>query len=212
MSAWLAGASTVDTEEQLRALVGEPSPLVTDKVIDHVDAEARRFVDASPLHLLATRGRDGALDVSPRGDPPGSVLVADDGRSLVVADRLGNRRVDSFRNVLHDPQVGMLFLVPGMGETLRVNGRATVVSDAPFLDRMVIRGKRPGLAMVIDVEELFLHCAKAFLRSSLWDPQAWPERSTLPRAAAIFKAHAGLGVPERELAEGLAIGYRDHQY
>ncbi|MFF0521815.1 pyridoxamine 5'-phosphate oxidase family protein [Actinomadura nitritigenes] len=182
---------TVTTEAELREIVPEPPRPLWDKDIGRIDEHARTIIAHSPLVLLATSDAEGACDVSPRGDPAGSVLVLDSHR-LALADRPGNHRADSFRNVLHNPRVGLLFLVPGMNETLRVNGRATLVSDAPFFDDLVVQGKRPRLALLVDVEELYMHCAKAFLRSSLWDPATWPDRGSLPTLGRIVKDHMGL--------------------
>ena len=179
------------TEAELRDIVPDPPRPLWDKYIGRIDEHARTIIAHSPLVLLATADAEGSCDVSPRGDPAGSVLVLDSHR-LALADRPGNHRADSFRNVLRNPRVGLLFLVPGMNETLRVNGRATLVSDAPFFDDLVVQGKRPRLALLVDVEELYMHCAKAFLRSSLWDPGTWPDRGALPTLGRIAKDHMGL--------------------
>ncbi|RAY12738.1 pyridoxamine 5'-phosphate oxidase family protein [Actinomadura craniellae] len=203
---------TVTTEAELREIVKEPPQTIWDKDIARIDEHARTIIAHSPFLTLATSNPDGTCDVSPRGDPPGSVLVLDDHR-LVLADRPGNRRVDSFRNVLHNPHVGLLFMVPGMNETLRVNGRATLVADAPFFDDMVVKGKRPQLALLIEVQELYMHCAKAFLRSSLWKPETWPDRKDLPTFGRIAKDQMGIkGVPAKVIDAGLAIEARTNQY
>ncbi|MFG1946735.1 pyridoxamine 5'-phosphate oxidase family protein [Nonomuraea sp. NPDC048826] len=203
---------TVTTEAELRELVKEPARAAWDKDIAQIDEHARTIIAHSPFVLLATTGPDGTCDVSPRGDPAGSVLVLDDHR-LALADRPGNHRLDSFRNVLHNPRVGMLFLVPGMNETLRVNGRATLVSDAPFFDDLTVQGKRPRLAMLVEVEELYMHCAKAFLRSALWQPETWPDRSTLPTLGRIAKDHLGLTrVSADAIDEDLALDARNNRY
>ncbi|TDC88846.1 pyridoxamine 5'-phosphate oxidase family protein [Actinomadura sp. 7K507] len=181
----------VASEAELREVVKEPGQFVIDKDIGRIDEHARTLIAHSPLVLLATSDPDGTCDVSPRGDPAGSVLVLDD-HTLVIADRPGNRRTDSFRNILRNPRAGLLFLVPGMAETLRVNGRATLVSDAPFFDDLEVRGKRPHLALVIQVEELYMHCSKAFLRSSLWKPETWPDRKSLPTLGQIAKDQIGI--------------------
>lgn len=180
----------VDSEDGLREVVEEPVRAMAEKAISCVDEQSRRFIAASPLFLLATSGADGELDVSPRGDAPGSVLVADDGRSLAFPDRQGNRRLDAMRNMLRNPQVGMLFVVPGVGETLRVNGRATIVRDAPFFAAW---GGPPQLAIVVQVEELFLHCGRAFQRSSLWQPPSWPDRADLPSTGELVKSQRAAG-------------------
>lgn len=182
----------VTTEDELRAIVPEPAAIIADKAISCIDAESARFIAASPLFLLATADDDGRVDVSPRGDPAGSVLVLDE-RTLAFPDRTGNRRVDCLRNILRRPGVGMLFVVPGAGETLRVNGRATIVRSAPFFGRMAVRGEPPRLAVVVEVEELFVHCGRAFTRSALWDPGTWPGRDGVPNAQVMFRSQTAAG-------------------
>jgi PPOX class probable FMN-dependent enzyme len=202
----------VTTEAELRAIVPEPPRPLWDKDIGRIDGHARTLIAHSPLVLLATAAPDGTCDVSPRGDPAGSVLVLDDHR-LAIADRPGNHRVDGFRNVLRNPGVGLLLLVPGMNETLRVNGRATLVSDAPFFDDLTVQGKRPRLALLVEVEELYMHCAKAFLRSALWDPATWPDRKTLPTLGRIAKDHLGLkDVSAEAIDEDLAADAATNRY
>lgn len=164
----------VTTEDELREVIADPHPAIVSKDRDHVDEPAARFIARSPLFFLGTTADDGTLDVSPRGDPPGSVLVLDGGRYLGFADRPGNRRLDSMRNLLQRPNVGMLFLVPGDEEVLRVNGAARIVRNPPFAERLALGGRTPELAVVVEVEELFLHCANAFRRSSVWEPAHWP--------------------------------------
>ncbi|MEV7039357.1 pyridoxamine 5'-phosphate oxidase family protein [Amycolatopsis sp. NPDC051061] len=201
----------IDTHEALRELLGDAKPTTRQKVIDHLDEHARTLIAHSPFVLLATSSPDGSCDVSPRGDPAGSVLVLDD-RTLVLADRPGNKLIDSFRNIVDNPHAGLLFLVPGMNETLRVNGRAQLVSDAPFFDSLVVKGKRPKLAVVIEVEELYMHCAKAFLRSSLWDPSTWPDRSALPTLGTILRDQIALSISAAELDASLNERALTEQY
>ncbi|KDN19774.1 pyridoxamine 5'-phosphate oxidase family protein [Amycolatopsis rifamycinica] len=188
----------IDSQEALREVVGEVAELTQKKVIDRIDEHARTLIAHSPFVLLATSAPDGSCDVSPRGDPAGSVLVLDE-KTLVLADRPGNKLVDSFRNIVDNPHAGLLFLVPGMNETLRVNGRATLVSEAPFFDSLVVKGKRPRLAVVVEVEQLYMHCAKAFLRSSLWQPETWPDRSALPSMGTIMRDQMALPIAAEEL-------------
>ncbi|MFI5583870.1 pyridoxamine 5'-phosphate oxidase family protein [Amycolatopsis sp. NPDC051758] len=202
---------TIETHEALRELIGEAKPRTQQKIIDHLDEHARNLIAHSPFVLLATSAPDGSCDVSPRGDPAGSVLVLDD-RTLVLADRPGNKLADSFRNIIDNPHAGLLFVVPGMNETLRVNGRAKLLSDAPFFDSLVVQGKRPKLAIVIEVEELYMHCAKAFLRSSLWDPSTWPERSTLPTLGTILRDQLSLPTSAKELDDDLNERAMTQQY
>jgi len=200
----------VTDEAELRDLVGEPVPRVAEKARPALDELDRRWLAASPLCLLATAAADGSCDVSPRGDPPGSVLVLDD-RTLVLPDRPGNRRVDSLGNVLGNPHVGLLFLVPGRGDTLRVNGRAELVRDAPFFDRLVVRGHRPRLALVVHVREVLYHCSKAFLRSAVWEPSSWaPE--TVPSRARIAQALERRGESLADLEAYYGARYADGLY
>lgn len=201
----------LQTEAELREFVGEPSRAIAEKSIDHVDAESARFIAASPLFLLATTARDGSCDVSPRGDPAGSVLVLDD-RTLAFGDRKGNKRLDSLRNVVEHPRVGMLFLVPGTGETLRVNGTARVVVEAPYQERLAVRGVVPQLAVEVAVEELFLHCAKAFARSALWDPASWPGRDAVPSAGQLVRSQSGTTVPAAVIDAALRVDEEVNQY
>ncbi len=202
----------VRSEAELREIVREPSQVIWDKDIGRIDEHARTLIAHSPLVLLATSDAEGTCDVSPKGDPAGSVLVLDDHR-LAIADRPGNHRVDGFRNVLRNPPVGLLFLVPGMNETLRVNGRATIVSDAPFFDDLAIKGRRPRLALLVEVEELYMHCAKAFLRSSLWQPETWPDRAKLPTLGRIIKDQVDLeGVSAEQIDEDLAVDAETNRY
>jgi PPOX class probable FMN-dependent enzyme len=162
----------IETPEQLTALLGEPLPRVRDKARPALHELDREWLAASPFCLVATSAADGSCDVSPKGDPAGFVRVLDD-TTVAVPERLGNRRADGYRNVLSNPHVGLISIVPGRGDTLRINGRAHLVSDAPWFDDMVVKGHRPVLALVVEVEEVFHHCAKAFMRSRLWHPETW---------------------------------------
>lgn len=202
----------ITDEAALRAIVPDPPRLIAEKAIDHVDAESARFLAASPFFLLATTGADGSVDVSPRGDPSGQVLVLEDGRAVAFADRPGNHRVDSFRNILARPQVGMLFLVPGQDHTLRINGRARIVADPPFAERFRVKGKVPTLAVIVEIDELFLHCAKALLRSTLWDPSSWPAKADTPSAGRIAKSQSGTRVPASVIDAGLRLDSRTNRY
>ena len=201
----------IDSHKALREVIGEAAELTQQKVIDRIDEHARTLIAHSPFVLLATSAPDGSCDVSPRGDPAGSVLVLDE-KTLVLADRPGNKLIDSFRNIVDNPHAGLLFLVPGMNETLRVNGRAKLVSDAPFFDSLVVQGKRPRLAVVVEVEELYMHCAKAFLRSSLWKPETWPDRSTLPSMGTIMRDQMSLPIAAEELDARLDHRAATEQY
>ena len=168
--------STITTVEQLRGIIGTPTHRSATKDTDRLDDEHRAFLAASPFCLVATSGADGTCDVSPKGDPPGFAHVIDD-RTLAIPERPGNRRADGYLNVLENPHVGLVFVVPGRGETLRVNGRATLLADAPYADEMVVKEHRPLLICEVAIEQVFFHCVKAFMRSRLWEPESWPRRS-----------------------------------
>jgi len=185
-------AATIDDEAALRALLGEPSPLVCAKLADRLVAETRPFVERAPFVLLATSDRAGRCDVSPRGDPPGFVRILDD-RTLLLPERPGNRLADSLRNIVANPHVGLLFVVPGVGRHLRVNGRATLTTDRALLAPSAVEGKPPVLGILVDVEEAYTQCSKAFLRSQLWDPARFIDRAALPSSGAILRALQGEG-------------------
>jgi PPOX class probable FMN-dependent enzyme len=176
----------VTTVDELRAIVGEPDRYVANKVKDRLSPVQRDWLARSPLGFVATTDARGRVDVSPKGDPPGFVHVIDDS-TIAIPERPGNKRVDGYLNVLERPHVGTLFLIPGRGDTLRVNGTARILADADYFDAMTVKGKRPILALEIDVEEVFFHCAKAFLRSDAWDPSTW-DPTAVPSVARIAKA------------------------
>ncbi|MBB5844092.1 PPOX class probable FMN-dependent enzyme [Conyzicola lurida] len=178
--------TAITTVEELESVVGTPTQRAADKVRRELHEMDLRWLAGSSLVFIATSDGHGNLDVSPKGDPAGFVTVLDN-TTIAIPDRPGNRRVDGFRNILVHPYVGLVFLVPGRGDTLRINGRATIVRDAPFFDEMVVREHRPDLAIVVDIEEVFFHCSKAFLRSQAWDPAVWDE-SAVPRRAEIARA------------------------
>lgn len=196
----------------LRELVGEPTAVAVRKQLAKLDANCRAFIAASPFALLATSDAAGRCDVSPKGDAPGFVLVLDD-THLAVPDRPGNRRIDGMKNLLENPHVGLIFLIPGREETLRVNGKAWIVRDAELLARMEVKGKRPQLAIGVEVEECFLHCAKAFLRSKLWRPGEWPDASRVPSMAQMLLEHTGEpGQTVEDVERRLEEGYRTRLY
>lgn len=188
-------ADVVTCEAQLREVVEPPAPVIAAKGIAGIDELSREFIAASRLFFLATTAPDGSLDVSPRGGEADGVLLFDDNRTLAFADRNGNRRLDSFRNILQHPKVGMLFVVPGVDHSLRVNGEATIVRSAPFFTDLAVKGVEPELAVVVEVEELFVHCGRAFLRSGAWNPDSWPEPEQLPTSGQLFKSQAAHEVP-----------------
>ena len=197
----------IASHDELVALLGEPSPLVRAKKIDHLDGHCRDLIARSPFALLATVGGDGRVDVSPRGGAAGFVEVATDGGCLTFGDAKGNRLADSQRNIVETGRAGMLFLMPGFGETLRVNGRAHLTRDPELLARLAGGSKPPPLAVVVEVEEAFLHCAAAILRSQLWQPAGWPDLRGLASAGQILKDHAAVPDRAEQLDAGLADGY-----
>lgn len=178
----------------LERLYGEVHPLAKVKAVDHLDVHCRNFIANSPFFLLATsNGTD--LDVSPKGDPAGSVIVEDDGRAMLLADRPGNNRIDGLLNMLDHPQVATIFLIPGVRETLRVNGHATIHDEPEVLDRCLINGRRPITVTRVEVSEAYLHCAKALIRSKLWDTSNWPEQRPVPTMSEMIGDHVGKSLP-----------------
>jgi uncharacterized protein len=204
--------NVVKSIEELRALVGEPSELALKKQIGALDAHCRAFIRHSPFLLLATSNAAGQCDVSPKGDAPGFVLVLDD-RHLVIPDRPGNRRLDGMRNLLENPHLGLIFLIPGREDTLRVNGRAWIVRDPVLLERTAVMDKRPDLAIGVEVEECFLHCAKAFKRSRLWRTETWPEPAAVASMARILLDQAKpAGMTLEDMQRRLERGYTTQLY
>src|SRR4051812_8052629 len=176
----------VTTVDELRAIVGVPQEAVAKKVKDRLSAVQQDWLAHSPLGFVATTDAQGRIDVSPKGDPPGFVHVIDD-TTIAIPERPGNKRVDGYLNVLQRPHVGTLFLIPGRGDTLRINGTARILADADYFDAMIVKKKRPILAVEIHVEEVFFHCAKAFLRSDAWAPSTW-NPTAVPSVAQLAKA------------------------
>jgi len=175
----------VTSKTELRELFGHPVERVLLKEHAALDAHCRAFIARSPFLLLATSGANGRCDVSPKGDAPGFVRVLDE-RHLVIPDRPGNKRFDGMGNLLENPHVGLIFLIPGREDTLRVNGRAWIVRDVEILESLTAMGKRPQAAIGVEVEECFMHCAKAFRRSGLWERERWPDVSELPSPQRIL--------------------------
>lgn len=169
----------ITDETVLRALFKAPGRLALLKQLDHLDANCRRFIELSPFLCLSSSRQDGGADNSPRGDAPGFVQVADE-KTLILPDRPGNNRIDSLANIVHHPAVGLLFFIPGFTETLRVNGRARLVTTPDLMARFAVDGRIPKLAVVVTVDEAFLQCSKALIRSRLWDEGAKVDRKALP--------------------------------
>jgi PPOX class probable FMN-dependent enzyme len=201
----------ITSEQELRELMGEPSVGAVRKETSGLTEQARRFIERSPFMLLATAGTDGTCDVSPKGDPAGFVRVLDD-RHLVIPDRPGNKRFDGMRNILETGRIGLIFLVPGREETLRVNGRAWITRDPELLGTLQMQGKDPWFAIGVEVDQCFLHCAKAFKRSKLWEPESWPDLATVPSGAQMLKDSVGAAETLEEIEARLAEGYRLRMY
>ena len=181
-------SSAITSEAALRGLIGgEPADLTRTKVSDRINNLTRQFIERSPFLCLATSAPDGTCDVSPRGDPAGFVRILDEQR-LLIPERPGTKLADSLRNILANPNVGLLFVLPGVGDTLRVNGRAAIVDDAELLAASVVEGKTPKLGLLIEIDEVFTHCSKAFLRSQLWNPELHIDRSELPSSGEILRS------------------------
>lgn len=203
--------NVISSEDELRALMGEPAARSVDKETTYLTDECIRFIQKSPFMLLSTSGKDGRCDVAPKGDPAGFVRVLDEKR-LVIPDRPGNKRFDGLRNIMENPHIGLIFLVPGRQETLRVNGRAWITQDEELLDTMLVQGKRPWFALGVEVEECFLHCAKALVRSSLWQTESWPDLATVPTGAELLRSTPKIDMPLEELAISLEEGVRNRLY
>jgi uncharacterized protein len=180
----------IETEAQLRALIGEPAELTCAKISDRLNPMTRLFVERSPFVCVATSNSAGHCDLSPRGDPAGFVRILDD-RTLLMPERPGNRLADSLRNMLANPHIGLLFIVPGVTDTFRVNGRATVTTDAALLAPCTVEGKLPLLGVLVDIDEAYTQCSKAFLRSHLWDPQRFVDPATMPTGGQVHRAIQG---------------------
>ena len=196
----------ITTETRLREIYGPAMPRSVAKQLDHVDGHCRAFIATSPFVLMATS--DGTrLDVSPKGDRPGFVVVEDD-RHLLIPDWPGNARIDGLRNILAHPHVGLIFLIPAVRETLRVNGAAAIHDDPELLERCAHKGRLPLTVIRIAVEEVFLHCAKALLRSKLWQPETWPDARPVATMSEIMLDHAGIKDPA-ESDEDMTARYLD---
>lgn len=201
----------IRNEAEIEALLGEPSQLVRSKVFDAVDEFAAAFIARAPLLLLATSDAEGRLDVSPKGDAPGFVVVEDE-RTLLLPERPGNKLAFGFRNILANPRVGMIFVVPGTTETLRVNGRAELTRDPALLERLAAKGKPALLVTRVTVEECFFHCGKAFLRSDLWNPSGWLRDFKVNLGRQLAPRLGGGEEVAEQIEAGLADGYRNRLY
>ena len=200
----------ITSREQLREVYPEPKGRTVRKVIDHLEEHCRAFIALSSFVLLSTAGADGKGDVTPRGDAPGFVAVLDD-NTLAIPDRPGNNRLDSLQNVIENPEVGLLFLVPGFMETLRINGTAQIRTDQELSQRFAVAGRLPPSVLVVTVREAFLHCAKSIMRSRLWDADAQVERSLMPTIGQIISDQLGESRPV-ETQDQVIESYRPGLY
>ena len=194
-------------ETQLRELLGEPTELVRKKIADRLNPLTRQFIERSPFVVVATGHPDGGLDVSPRGDPAGFVRILDE-RTLLLPDRPGNKLADTLTNLLEDDRIALLFLIPGVNDTFRVNGRARIVDDPELLAASEIDGKVPRLGLLVEVEEAYTQCSKALFRSELWNPERQIDRSELPRSGEILRAVADPELDVEEYEEARNERYR----
>ena len=201
----------ITTEEQLREILGYPSQMAANKAVDTLDEHCRTFIASSPFMLIASSDAAGNMDISPKGDPAGFVKVLDE-KTLAIPDRPGNRRGDTFRNILQNPNVGLFFFIPGKQETFRVSGKAMIVRDQWLREQMPMRGKTPDFAIVVTIEEAFMHCAKCVIRSGIWQQEQWPELSGLSSLAQVMVDHTKLPDSVEKLQTLIDDGYRDRLY
>jgi uncharacterized protein len=188
---------SIDSEHELRGIIGEPTGLVQAKLADRLNDLTSHLIASSPFVCVATASPGGGIDVSPRGDPPGFVRVLDD-RTVLLPERPGNRLADTLTNLLADPRIALLFLIPGVGDTFRVNGTAMITDDEELLSASAVEGKVPRLGIVVSVQEAYTQCAKALIRSDLWNPEHHIERADLPSHGEILKA---ISMPDLDVAE-----------
>lgn len=205
----------VTDEAALRALFPPVHTLAKLKSLDALDTHAQAFIRRAPFLCIGTQSADGTADVSPRGDPAGFVAILDD-RTLAIPDRPGNNRLDSLSNILANPNIGLLFIIPGFDDTLRVNGQASLVTDPDLLERLSLHDRAPRLAIIVRVREVFLHCAKAFRRSRLWDPAQFQDRAEMPSLMKILLDQT-TGAPDdaaemRKMEESLEKSYKTSMY
>ena len=191
-------SDVITTREQLRSVIDEPSELVTRKVISSLDKHCGVFISRSPFVLIATADASGNMDVSPKGDPVGFVKILDN-TTLAIPDRPGNARADSMENILQNPKIALIFMIPGKSETLRVSGEACIVRDEQLRNSMAVKSRSPELVIVVDVKEAFFHCSKCILRSKLWKPKEWPDLDGLPRLAETMVDAGKLEISEEEM-------------
>lgn len=199
-------SDVVSSIDEVMEVIGDPIPSVITKVTDKLDDICRNYIAKSPFCFIASSDPDGVIDISPKGDPAGFVQVLDD-KHLAIPDRPGNRRADTFHNLFKDPRLGLIFIIPGKKETLRISGEARIVRDQKLRQSMAINGKVPDLAVVVYVERIFMHCPKCMVRSKIWEPEEWPDHSDTATLQQAMIQHGELTVSGEELhAEAVASG------
>ena len=206
-----AAKKPVESVEKLKSILGPDFPSQLAKVIDHIDDHCKAWIERSPFVTIASCNSNGQMDISPKGDPAGFVKVLDE-KTLAVPDRIGNHRGDTFMNVLENPRIALMFVVPVRKEVVRVCGSAQVVMDEELLSMMVVNGHRPDLALLVRVEEAFFHCGKSMIRSRMWQPDMWPSIDGLPTYAQALKAHGDLPDPIDDLEDRMAYNETDRLY
>ncbi len=189
--------NTITSEDQLRATLGYPSEIVTRKTINYIDEHCRSFIEKSPFITIATSDLEGNMDVSPKGDPAGFVKILDE-KTLAIPDRPGNAKADTLTNVIKNPNIGLIFLIPGVRETLRINGEAKIVQDKWVLEQLNVDGKTPSFAIIVTVKEAFMHCAKCIIRSKLWQVDS-AKQASVPSLAKVLVEHGKLDISIAEL-------------
>ncbi len=204
--------SSKEEFEEFRLFIGKPSERAANKVISFIDQHCRSFISMSPFMTLATSNSEGKCDVSPRGDFPGFVSVLDE-HHLFIPERPGNRRMDSAENIITNPNIGLIFFIPGLGETLRINGKAYISRDPELLEKNSVNGRAPLFGILVEVEECYIHCAKAFIRSKLWDPDSWVAEENLPAVPQMLLEHSKTpNVTADQVAKELMEGYKNRLY
>lgn len=203
-------ARQITSVERLFEVNGEPHPKILEKHTSYLTPLLVEFLMSSPLFMVATSDAEGNCDVSPKGDPAGSIRVLNE-RTIAIPDRPGNRRVDSHRNILENPHIGVIFVVPSVEETVRVNGRAFLTDDPELMETMKVQDRAPKMATIVEIDEVYVHCSRSFLRGSVWKPETWPDPDTIPTIAAMMSEQKDLPPPDESKGKRQEE-YRKHLY
>jgi len=201
----------ISTEKELREIMGYPSEITTRKTINYIDENCIKFIEKSPFITIATSDLNGNFDVSPKGDPAGFVKILNE-KLLAIPERPGNRKADTLSNIIQNPNVGLIFLIPGIKETLRVNGTAKIITDEKVLELLCCKGKVPSLAIIVDVQEAFIHCAKCIIRSKLWRNVDESKKRNIPTLGKVLVDHSKVNINPDELDEKIRKGYQEKLY